>query len=235
MTNKNINNNWRYSGYRALVGSRLYNLNTEASDEDWRGWFSPPIRHVLSFNSVHSTPETISMPDSDEQSWEIKKFLSLLLSSNPNALETLWSDRYEYPNGILKEFAQELRENRKKFLSKQIVKSFGGYARGQIERGKKELSKDPTRGRKAFMHTFRLLISAECALLHGDLLVDMTSHRDFLLDVRNSEKPIDEIERLYSFWDDGFRRAFEQTSLPDSPDAAYANDFLLRVRLSGVN
>jgi hypothetical protein len=45
------------------------------------------------------------------------------------------------------------------------------------------------------MHLLRLLISAHHLAEHGDLLVDVSSRRDYLLAVRRGEVPVEQVEQ----------------------------------------
>lgn len=64
--------------------------------------------------------------------YEIRKYVHLLLKSNPNVMSLLWLPE----NLLLIETGegQELRANRELFVSKRIYHSFTGYAYGQLKR-----------------------------------------------------------------------------------------------------
>ncbi len=68
----------------------------------------------------------------DTTIYSLRKIVSLLASCNPNTIEMLGlkPEHYLYLSTI----GQELLENRKMFLSKRAVQSFGGYAFAQLRR-----------------------------------------------------------------------------------------------------
>jgi len=64
--------------------------------------------------------------------YDFRKFVRLLLKSNPNVMQVLWTDDDHY----LKKTAagKLLIENRSLFASKRVYKSFCGYAYSQLHR-----------------------------------------------------------------------------------------------------
>ncbi len=113
--------------YRAVVGSVAWGLAGEGSDVDVRGVFVLPFeRH----SSLYRQPDQIDDPDGEAAYWEFEKFLHLLLRSDANAIELLWSPRVLHAEPV----ARHLRERRRDFLSNNVVGSFGRYALSQMEK-----------------------------------------------------------------------------------------------------
>jgi predicted nucleotidyltransferase len=82
----------------------------------------------------------------------------------------------------------ELRALRGCFLQHGILRAYAGYAADQMRR----LESQKTEGRgKTAMHLLRLLISARHLAETGDILVDVSTHRDRLLAIRNGAIPLD--------------------------------------------
>ena len=83
---------------------------------------------------------------------------------------------------------------------------------------------------KHAMHLMRLLLSGISALREGELRVRLDEHRDALLCVKRGEQPWPELNdwrlRLHGEFDE----AFASTRLPERPDYAWANEFLLKAR-----
>jgi hypothetical protein len=84
------------------------------------------------------------------------------------------------------------------------------------------------------MHLIRLLISGITILRDGFVPVDVASYRDRLLSIRQGTTSWDEVEAWRLDLHQEFDRAFETTSLPDRPDYARANDFLIAARRSMI-
>jgi hypothetical protein len=126
--------------------------------------------------------------------------------------------------------AQELIEMRGIFLSRHIHRTYNAYALSQF--GKIEL--DQRAGHrvrwKHAMHLIRLLIAGAVALRDGFVPLRVDGHRDRLLAIRRGEVPWTEVDawrqRLHRELDE----ALVASPLPDEPDFARANEFLLKAR-----
>jgi len=120
--------------FKCRVGSHLYGLSTENSDEDFISVFLPKPEYIIGLKRVEvlnfAKEQNGNHKDRiDDQMWSLEKFIRLLLKSTPNAIEILFASK----NNILieeKEFS-ELKRNYDKIVSKSIVNSFGGYATAQ--------------------------------------------------------------------------------------------------------
>jgi len=141
----------------ALTGSHAYGLNTEHSDEDYKGCFVADKKHYLGFSNVYQKDagwdDFINDPPSkfpllnntDTCLYELSKFINLILGNNPTCLELLFLDDkfYIYKNPLI----EPLIQNRDSFLSKKIGHSLLGYGHSQlkkIEVHKKWLLDPPT-------------------------------------------------------------------------------------------
>jgi hypothetical protein len=127
--------NIRNSGhllYEYVRGSQAYGTSLPTSDTDTGGVYicEPDILYGLSQNYK----EQISDAKSDNVWYELGRYISLLLVSNPNMLESLYiPDRcvlYEHP------LITELKKNRDMFLTKDCFRSFIGYAIAQIQKAR---------------------------------------------------------------------------------------------------
>ena len=214
--------------YSAVVGSRAYGLETRNSDTDIRGVYLAPVRTVLSMGGFPGQFE-----DHHNQSchWELQKFLTLLCQSNPTALETLFS-----PDPTChSQLADELRTNRQRFLSRQILQTFHGYADRQFLKMQRDLrTHDAVRWKHA-MHLIRLLISGTETLQSGNLILNVAHHRQQLLDIKNGLLSFDQVTRLKNELSAAFNDAASHSPLPDTPDSSFANSFLINSRISSLN
>ena len=217
-----------YVLYRCLVGSRAYGLSHAESDEDRRGVYLPPARLQWSLWEV---PEQLEDGQKDECYWELRKFIILALKANPNILECLYTPLVEYAN----ELGQELRDLRSRFLSRLVYQTYNGYVLGQFKRMEQDLR---TRGQikaKHAMHLVRLLLSGIHALEHGEIPVDAGAYRDRLLAIRHGETPWDGVNAWRLKLHKRFEDAYSRTMLPERPDYAAANAFLIKARRSMVD
>lgn len=115
--------------FKALSGSRSYGTNLPTSDYDYKGIYKNSFDELLSFGYKEQINTS-----KDETYYEVRRFLELLSSANPNILELLFTDQ----KNILvtsKEY-ELLRKYRKVFLTKKCLNSFGGYAVAQIKKAK---------------------------------------------------------------------------------------------------
>lgn len=125
------NNNWLlYNCYR---GSYVYGTYIEGvSDKDTFGIFLEPVEQLLGLGLDFQ--DEISDEKHDTVWYSLKKYFNLLLSSNPNILESLFIDDefviYEHP------IITELKQHRQNFVTKECFNSFIGYAITQIKRAR---------------------------------------------------------------------------------------------------
>jgi predicted nucleotidyltransferase len=161
----------------------------------------------------------------------LKPFLLLALKATPNILECLYTPLVEVATPL----ARELLGIRSAFLSKRAYAAYKGYADSQH----KKLSQDMrTRGEpkwKAAMHLLRLLLSGIAVLREGHVPVHAGQHRDRLLAVRDGRLSWKEYHAWRSELLAEFEAAYAGTALPDEPDHARAEDFLLRARTTMTN
>jgi len=113
-----------------IRGSHAYGTNIETSDTDYAGVFIQSQEDIFGFNYK----EQINDDTNDTVIYEIKRFLELLTSNNPNILELLNTpeDCIIYKDPIF----DLVLDNRDKFITKVCAKSFGGYGKMQIQKAK---------------------------------------------------------------------------------------------------
>lgn len=116
--------------YLVIRGSHAYSTNIETSDFDYSGVFIQPINDILGNNYK----EQINDDKNDIVIYEIRRFIELLSSNNPNILELLNTpeDCVIYKNPVF----DEILSNSDKFITKICSKSFAGYAYSQIKKAK---------------------------------------------------------------------------------------------------
>ena len=116
--------------YLVIRGSHAYGTNIETSDVDYAGVYIQTLEDILG----NGYKDQINDDNNDIVLYEIKRFLDLLSSNNPNILELLNTpeDCIIYKDPVF----DIILENRDSFITKICAKSFGGYAKQQISKAK---------------------------------------------------------------------------------------------------
>lgn len=111
-------------------GSHAYGTNIETSDEDYGGVYIQPLNDILGFGYK----EQINDNKNDTVFYEVKRFLELISSNNPNILEALSvpEDCIIYKDPVF----DEILKHKSDFVTKVCAKSFAGYAIQQIKKAK---------------------------------------------------------------------------------------------------
>jgi hypothetical protein len=209
--------------YRCVVGSQAFGLSGDDSDVDRRGIYLPPADLHW---SLYGVPEQIENNDTQEAYWELQKFLVMALKANPNILECLHTPLVEHATPL----AQELLAARKRFLSKLIYQTYNGYVMSQFKKLEQDLRARSEIKWEHAMHLMRLLLSGISALREGELRVRLDEERDALLTIKRGERPWPDVNAWRLRLHKEFDEAFASTRLPERPDYAWANEFLLKAR-----
>ena len=124
-TNEHLGDNIILIG---LGGSYAYGTNTENSDLDVRGIALNTKEEILTNKNF----EQFINEETDTTIYSFNKIVTLLSSCNPNTCELLGlkPEHYIYVHPI----GKELLNNKKMFLSKRAINTFGGYANAQARR-----------------------------------------------------------------------------------------------------
>jgi predicted nucleotidyltransferase len=224
------NRHWlveRHTIYSCVVGSRAYGLGTDASDVDRRGVYAAP---TALFWHLEKPPTHVDGPAEEQFSWEVERFCQLALASNPTVLECLWSPLVERATP----WGRELLALRTAFLSSRVGPAYGGYAKDQLARLTATRERTGEVRWKQAMHMIRLLLAGAHVLRTGEVLVDVSEHRDRLLAVRRGELTFVEFGDWAARATEDFDMAAAHTTLPDAPNRAAIDDFLTRLRRDGL-
>lgn len=216
-----------YVIYRCVVGSRAYGLDEAGSDTDRRGIYLPPAELHWALAGV---PEQLENNETEECYWELQKFMELALKANPNVLECLYTPLVEFASPL----AEELLAMRSSFLSQLIYQTYNGYVMSQFKRLEQDLRNKGAFKWKHVMHLIRLLWSGITILREGFVPVRIAEHRDRLLAIRRGEMPWDEVNAWRLSLHAEFDTAVATTRLPERPDYARANAFLIEARRSMI-
>ena len=120
-------------GFRGSIAHDMYvpkNDPDSIDDKDIMGVFVAPAEHYIGFGRDEVKEKFIG--EWDAVSYEVRKFIRLLLKCNPNVLSMLWLPEQHII--YADELGRYLMENRDAFVSKLAYHSFSGYAHGQFKR-----------------------------------------------------------------------------------------------------
>lgn len=140
-----------------LAGSYSYGTNVEGSDIDIRGITLNQKSDIIGLTQFEQYVDN----NTDTVIYAFNKIINLLLSCNPNTIELLGlnSEHYLYLNDI----GQLLLDNKKLFLSRRAIQSFGGYADAQLRRLQNALARDRYPQSEKEQHIFNSVKNA----MHG--------------------------------------------------------------------
>ncbi len=214
-----------------VVGSTAYGLADEFSDVDRLGVFAAP---TVAFHGLHRPRESHVTTHPDATYHEAAKWVRLALGGNPTVMELVWLDGYETVTLL----GEELIGLRSSLLcAKRVRDAYLGYATQQFRklenRGDGSFSAD-TRKRTAkhARHLWRLLHQGSELHQTGRLVVRLSpggadTCREFGERVATGDLTLVESAfRLAETIFDG------PGVLPDRPDEAEAEAWLLRVRVA---
>jgi hypothetical protein len=218
---------YRHVIYRCVVGSRAYGLDDSESDTDRRGIYLPPADRQW---SLYGVPEQLENPGTEEVYWEAQKFVVMALKANPNVLECLYTPLVEEATPL----ARELLEMRSKFLSRMVYQTYNGYVTSQFKKLQADLRNKGAVKWKHVMHLLRLLIAGVETLRSGVVPVHVGVHREKLLAIKRGDVPFEECEAWRLDLHRQFDADIETSPLPERPDYAAANDWLIRARRSAL-
>lgn len=111
--------------FRGIVGSQSYGLATETSDTDYKTIYIQSNEDILSNNYIPQVDI-----NKDDVAYELRRFLELVSTGNPNVLELLF-----LPEKCIIETSQQydyLRAHRNVFLTKKCYETYSGYAKTQL-------------------------------------------------------------------------------------------------------
>ncbi|MCU0494736.1 MAG: nucleotidyltransferase domain-containing protein [Chloroflexaceae bacterium] len=220
---------WRpYIIYTCVIGSQAYGLDDANSDVDRRGIYLPPARLHWALAGL---PEQLEDSASQECFWELQKFLTLALKANPNVLECLYTPLVEQAAPL----AQELLAMREAFLSKLIYQTYNGYVLSQFRRLEQDVRTSGAMKPKHAMHLIRLLLSGIGTLREGSIPVHVGQWRESLLAIKTGAMAWPEVNRWRLALHQEFDQAYASTKLPERPDVARADAFLIKARRSMVD
>ena len=226
-----------------VSGAHLYGFPSPDSDVDLRGSFAAPIAEVLGLDTPRETLEPKGIVGGVEVELvghEIAKYLRLLVKPNGYVLEQILSPIVVYTSPVHEELQILARES----LSKKLYYHYAGFAKGEW-RDYQKVGVGKTVKRLLYLH--RVLMTGIVLMNEGVVeanLLRLNERFQIGLEPLLAMKTREQAEVMGD--DSGYTtaiaelfaqldRAWEQSSLPEEvPNRAALNDFLIRLRLSGV-
>lgn len=217
----------RFTVHAVVVGSRAYGLAGPDSDTDRRGIYAVP---APLFWGLDKPPSHVEGPLEEQFSWELERCCELALQANPTVLECLWSPLVERSTDV----GQALLALRPAFLSRQLARTYGDYARDQLGRLEGALARTGQVRWKQAMHMLRLLLAGAHVLRTGQILVDVADHRAELLAVKAGELSWEAVRDRAARLAEDLAAAAEGSALPTGPNRAAVSDFLVSTRRASL-
>lgn len=206
-----------------VVGSRAFGLATEDSDTDRRGVYAVP---ASAFWGLTKPPTHFEGPLPEQFRWEVERFVGLALTANPNILEVLHSPLIERVTPI----GQELRALAPAFLSRRIAETYLRYAQAQFAKAQRGVDRTGQPIWRHVMHLLRLLAAGASLVETGVLTLEVGADRDRLLMVKAGQVPWAETVAWQDRLSNRLTAALEHSPLPELPDTARVEDWLISVR-----
>lgn len=231
------------SAYRGSIAHGMFVPSTEPTsidDKDIMSVCVAPLSYYFGLdNGKWGTRgvQEAKLREWDAVSYELRKFVGLLVKSNPNVLALLWNEDRYFIN--VTTLGKDLIANREMFSSKAIYHSFTGYAHGQLHRmshmafegymGEKRKALVEKNGydTKNAAHCVRLLRMGIEFLVEHKLYVDRGSKdATELLAIKRGEWTLERVKAHAEELFKEARAAYMASTLPPQPDVAKINDWL---------
>lgn len=216
--------------FAKVWGSRSHNCQISTSDWDFSGVYIVPTMDLFRLKPIKDTIQKEGEEKPDYSFHEVGKFCDLLLKGNPGILEMLFTENLQMKT---KDW-EVLYTNRRKFLSKQAITQYLGYAQGQLKRlmaGSCLKTSGSTYNTKWAYHLLRLLGDAHRIATGGYPVVWKEGEElEHLMDVRNGVYSPEEVQQLATQRVEEIR-AMDQSHLPDYGDRDFLEKWLVGLRL----
>lgn len=226
-------------GYRGSIAHGTYRKSTEPNsidDKDVMGVFIGSEGFYTGFKKSDVGEKMFR--EWDIVQYELKKFVSLLLKSNPNVLMMLWLPEKYYLHKD--KYGEMLIQNRDIFVSKHAYHSFSGYAYGQFHRmtnfafegymGEKRKSLVDKFGYdcKNASHLIRLLKMGIEFLTEGNLFVEREDAPQ-LISIKNGEWTLEQVKKESDKLFTLAQQAYINSKLKAEPDYERAERLLMDI------
>ena len=219
-------------GFRGSVAHGTYIPNTEPNstdDIDLMSIHFVPADYYIGIKNIGKGTIESFVDEWDIVSYEFKKFVHLLIKSNPNVMSMLWmKDDYYISKPV---FGKLLIDNRNLFTSKKAFSAYTGYAAGQLKKmtaftkegymgeKRKRLVEKLGFDAKNASHCIRLLKQGIEYLSTGEIIVDRTDiDAKELIAIKQGSLTLEEIKEYAEDLFSESKIAFTKSHLPEEPN-----------------
>lgn len=237
-------------GLRGSMAQNTYIPNTDPNsidDIDLMGVYLAPKEYYVGLGRGKRYRKAIErfINEWDVVSYELRKFVLLLLKSNPNVLSLLWLRPEEYidlDQSIMplycRSYGEDLVKNRNLFSSKMAYNSFTGYANGQLKRmtaqnkegymgeKRKQLVNKYGYDVKNASHLIRILKMGTEFLSTGELRVFRVEDAEELKDIKTGKWTLEKVKGYSEELFEEAREAYEHSPLPEEPNYKEVEELL---------
>lgn len=253
-------NNTILCGYRGSLAQNTYipNNNPNSIDDiDLMSVYIAPVEYYIGLGDDNFTfngkTERYSgaierfIGPWDTVSYEFRKFVKLLLNSNPNVLSLLWINDEHYINSDLCFYGKMLLNHRDIFVSKKAYHAFTGYAYAQL----KKMSSFTKQGymgakRKALVrkygydtknagHLIRLLQMGIEYLQTGELTIFRVDDAEILKEIKTGKWSLERVKKEAEKLFKAAEIAFATSTLPELPDYDKAEELVTTILYDYIN
>jgi predicted nucleotidyltransferase len=242
-----LENNSILIGYRGSIAHGMYVPNTDPNsidDRDAMAIIIPTLDHYFGLREFGSRGTEVILPTENNEwdivSYEFKKFIKLLINSNPTVLSLLWLPKDKY---IKTTYAGEkILEHRDLFISKKVFHSFTGYAHDQMKKmqssafkgymgeKRKALVKKFGFDPKNASHSIRLLRMGIEFLNEGKLFVDRSQIDALeLLEIKAGEWPLEQVKKEADKLFMQAEEAYNNSKLPEEINYNKVNSLCTKI------
>ena len=224
--------------FLTIGGSHAYGTNVEGSDVDIRGVALNTEHELLGMDTFdHWVDET-----TDTTVFSFNKAIKLMCSGNPNMLEQLGN-----ADDLVISYhpaTKLLMDNKKLFLSRQVVYSFGGFADKLFKKAvtlgewcnqhpEDQITKK--RMNKTIMNMIRLYLMVFDILEKGEIITNRAENHDLLMMARNGEFQAangyikHDVKDFHKEYEKRLQYDKANTALPDTIDRNRVNELVMTV------
>jgi uncharacterized protein len=228
--------------YRGSIAHGMYVPNSDPNsvdDKDLLGVAIADERVYLGFSDWEQ--REVQHGEWDSVVYEYRKFVRLLVQSNPNVLGLLWTNPRFFL--ICEPAGQVLVENRRLFVSRKAYHSFTGYAYGQLKKmtamafngymgdKRKQLVEKFGYDTKNAAHLIRLLRMGIEFLNEGELYVNRGEKGDApqLLQIKRGEWTLEQVKAEADHLFKRAEAAYDACKLPAGPDLPAIEKILIGI------
>ena len=224
--------------FLTIGGSHAYGTNVEGSDIDIRGVALNTEYELLGMDTFdHWVDET-----TDTTVFSFNKAVKLICSGNPNMLEQLGN-----ADDLVISYhpaTKLLMDNKKLFISRQVVYSFGGFAESEIKKAitlgewcnqypEDQITKK--RMNKNIMNMIRLYLTVFDILEKGEIITNRAENHDLLMMARNGQFQAangyikHDVKDLHKEYEKRLQYDKANTALPDTIDRNRVNELVVAI------